>query len=57
MIKGSYWSTWEVQNSQGGAQGNPLYATKEKGEKFRELIVDNFVELLREYYSLQESRN
>lgn len=56
VIKGSYWSTWEVQDSKGGAQGNPLYATKEKGRKFRELIVDNFEELLREYYALEQKK-
>lgn len=57
VIKGSYWSSWEVQKTHAGALGNPLEATAEKGAAFKKLIMRNFLELLKEYYTLETVYN
>lgn len=51
VIKGVYWSTFNVQKTENGVLGNPMPALKETGRKLLELIVNNYVELLEEYYA------
>lgn len=51
VIKSVYWSTFNIQKTESGAIGNPKPATKEAGEKFLKLIIDNYVELMEEYYA------
>ena len=51
VIKGAYWSSFHVQKTVSGAQGDATSATKEKGDKFFDLIMKNFIELLTEYYN------
>ena len=48
-VKGVYWSTFHIQKTKSGAQGDATAATQEKGAKFLDLIVANFSELLTEY--------
>ncbi len=47
-------STWAAQGSKSGVLGEPSYATAEKGKAFVEAIVQNYEELLTEYYHLVE---
>lgn len=49
-----YFSTWAAQGTRSGVLGEPRYATAEAGRKFLDVIVDNYVELMREYYTLVE---
>lgn len=51
-----YYSTWAVQGSRSGVLGEPKYATKEEGEKFLELIIKNYVELMKEFYELEPQK-
>ncbi len=55
VIKGVYWSTFAVQKTKSGAIGNAKPATKQTGEKLLEIIVDNYVELVEEYYSFNSN--
>lgn len=54
VIKFGYWSTFAIQGTKSGVLGEPKYATKENGEKFIQIIVDNYIELLQEYYFHEE---
>ncbi len=53
VIKGAYWSTFHIQKTKSGAQGDATSSTVQKGEKWFELIIKNFTELLKEYYSFK----
>ncbi|MCL1896013.1 MAG: creatininase family protein [Clostridiales bacterium] len=50
MVRGVYWSSFHIQSTESGAQGDATVATAEKGDAFFDIIIDNFCELLREYY-------
>lgn len=45
-----YWSSFHLQNPEHGVLGDPTAATKEKGLKLLECIVDNYEKLIDEYY-------
>lgn len=45
------WSTWKLQQSRSGVYGDPTTATVEMGEQVLQATVDQFVELVREYYA------
>lgn len=54
VLNFGYFSTWAAQGSKSGVLGEPSYATAEKGKAFVEAIVQNYEELLTEYYHLVE---
>jgi len=51
--KRMYLSTWYLENSTYGAQGDPTYATKEFGEKIHDKTVDGLCEVIEEFYDIQ----
>ncbi len=48
-----YYSTWALQGSKSGVLGEPKYASADKGRQFLDVIVNNYEELLTEFYSLE----
>ena len=55
VVKGGvYWSTFNIQDSHNGAQGDPRHATYELGESLTKSAHDNFEMLLREYYAFND---
>lgn len=55
IIKGGiYWSTFNLQDSKNGAQGDPRWATREMGQLCIEDAANNFEKLLREYYAFND---
>ncbi len=51
--KRMYLSTWYLENSTYGAQGDPTYATKEFGEKIHNMTVSGLCDVIEEFYDIQ----
>lgn len=51
-VPGVFWTSWNIHKPKHGLLGNAKHASKQKGEKFIKLIVDNYVELIEEYYKM-----
>ena len=49
-----YWSTFNIQPTHHGAQGNPQHASMETGVYFRDNALDTFEALVREYYAFND---
>ncbi len=54
VVNFGYFSTWAAQGSRSGVLGEPKYASVEKGEAFIKAMMQNYKELLTEYYYLTE---
>jgi len=52
--KKMYLSTWYLENPTYGAAGDPTHATKEFGETIHRMTVDGLVEVIREFFAVQD---
>jgi len=49
-----YLSTWYLENSTFGAAGDPTQARKEFGKDIHEMTVDGLIDIIKEFYDVQE---